>query len=382
MKKKIIPMCLAASLLIGTIPAFAEEAAVNVSVNGTQVVFADQKPVIEEERTLVPVRGVLEAMGIEVTWDKETQTIEMKQGDTTASLVIGSNVLTKGEENITLDVAPKIIGERTMLPIRAVAEAFGAEVTWNETTNEVSITTASQQTDGTDGTENAEYTIEKTDVVYEAVEGTNAYSKASYTATLKNAEGTSLIEVNAAYPALNGKTTQDATVNELIASDITSIVDNYLQNSADNTAKEAAELKESFHTHSLYINFEDVYYDETANVLSYLKTVSTYTGGAHANTLGYGVTIDLAEGKQISISEATNQTGEEAVTDVQRAILFLTEEITANPDNYFEGAADYLSGTADGQFGCYLGENKVIVFASAGSVAAYAQGMLKFEIEI
>ena len=380
MKKKLLSAILASSFVLSAVPAMAEDT-VTVTLNGNAVVFADQQPLIKDSRTLVPVRGVLEEMGVEVVWDGDTQTIDMSKGDTKAQLVIGSDTLTINDyEKVTLDVAPEIIGERTMLPIRAAAEAFGAEVSWDDATKTVVITTESE--DNTSDAQQGENVIEKSEVSFEAVEGTNFYSSASYTSALKTSDGKALIEADVTYPYLNGKTTNDAAVNAYIEETVNTYVDSYFEESEEITAKEAADLGEDFRTHTIYIDFEDFFYNEEENLISYLERVSTYTGGAHPNTVGYGMTIDIETGSQVSISDLAGSTGEEAITDTQRAANFLKEEIAANPDAYFENAAEYIDEAMPGEIGCYLGQDKVIVFASAGSIAAYAQGMLKFEVEI
>ena len=66
MKKRVLSLCMAAALLVTAVPVMAEESDVTISVDGVNVEFSDQKPVIKENRTLVPVRGVLEAMGVDV----------------------------------------------------------------------------------------------------------------------------------------------------------------------------------------------------------------------------------------------------------------------------------------------------------------------------
>ena len=390
MKKRVLSLCMAAALLVTAVPVMAEESDVTISVDGVNVEFSDQKPVIKENRTLVPVRGVLEAMGVDVTWDESTKTIGMSKGDKTATLVIGSDTLMIGNsEKVTLDVAPEIIGERTMLPIRAAAEAFDAEVGWDDSSRTITITTAKENTETTtpetDNSETetpSEKTFEKSEVTLEAVEGTNAYSKASYTAVLKDADGKSLIEATVSYPALNGRTTGDATVNAYIAENVDTYVNEYINSNAEATAKEASNLGDSFRTHTIYVNFEDVYYDDSQNVISYLETISTYTGGAHPNTIAYGMTIDTEKGQQVSISELVGESEDTAISDTERAANFLKEEIAANPDTYFENAEASLDEAEPGMIGCYLGEDKVIVFAAPYAIASYAQGLIKFDAEI
>jgi len=117
-------------------PAPAQE--IKVLVNGTALTF-DQPPIIENGRTLVPLRAIFEALGADVDWEQSTQTVTAVKDDITIVLKIGDAFLTKNGERITLDVPAKIVGGRTLVPARAVAESFGAEVGWDQTTRTVTI---------------------------------------------------------------------------------------------------------------------------------------------------------------------------------------------------------------------------------------------------
>ena len=112
---------------------------IKVLVNGTALTF-DQPPVVVDGRTLVPLRAIFEALGAEVDYEQSTQTVTAVRGNDTVSLTIGSNILTKNGEQITLDVPAQIIGGRTLVPARAIAESFGAEVVWDPATRVVTIT--------------------------------------------------------------------------------------------------------------------------------------------------------------------------------------------------------------------------------------------------
>lgn len=117
-----------------------EPGVVKVYVNGKRVEF-DQQPVIQDGRTLVPVRAIFEALGATVTWDDATKTVTAKKGDVTVNLKIGSTQLFKnGAVAAALDVPAQIINERTLVPARAVSEAFGANVGWVDATKSVVIT--------------------------------------------------------------------------------------------------------------------------------------------------------------------------------------------------------------------------------------------------
>ena len=132
----------ASTFALGTTAITASEPAgqVKVLVNGTALTF-DQPPIIENGRTLVPLRAIFEALGATVDWEQTTQTVTAVRGNDTVTLRIGSNILNRNGEQITLDVPAQIVGGRTLVPARAVAESFGAEVGWEQSTQTVTITT-------------------------------------------------------------------------------------------------------------------------------------------------------------------------------------------------------------------------------------------------
>jgi hypothetical protein len=99
----------------------------------------DTPPVIKDGRTLIPVRAVSEAFGAEVTWDPIGQTVTILKGETEIVLEIGSlGALVNGEEAI-LDVPSEIMGGRTVIPLRFVVENLGLTVDWDEETETVEI---------------------------------------------------------------------------------------------------------------------------------------------------------------------------------------------------------------------------------------------------
>ncbi len=96
-------------------------------------------PVIVNGRTFLPVRAVVEELGGEVLWDGETQTVTLNRGGNTVVLQIDDPTAYLNGEPHVLDTAPVIIGEKTMLPIRFVAESFNLNVGWNNDIQEVTI---------------------------------------------------------------------------------------------------------------------------------------------------------------------------------------------------------------------------------------------------
>ena len=113
---------------------------IKVFVDSTPLFF-DVPPQIVNGRTLVPLRVIFEELEASVDWNEKTQTITAVRDNTTISLQIGNKVLMKNGVPITLDVPAQLINKRTMVPTRAIAEAFNAEVKWDSVAQTVLITT-------------------------------------------------------------------------------------------------------------------------------------------------------------------------------------------------------------------------------------------------
>lgn len=113
---------------------------ISVVINGNTLQNLDQPPVIVNGRTLVPVRAILENIGASVSWDEATKTVTAEKGDVTLKLNIGSKTIYKNGIPYEIDVSPKIIHGRTCLPVRAVSEHFGLNISWDNNTRTVIIT--------------------------------------------------------------------------------------------------------------------------------------------------------------------------------------------------------------------------------------------------
>ncbi|MCC8159902.1 MAG: hypothetical protein LIO53_01040 [Oscillospiraceae bacterium] len=92
------------------------------------------------DRTMVPLRAIFEALGASVDWDGDTRTVTSVKGDITVKLTIGENAIYKNGEAKELDVAGQIVDDRTLVPVRAIAESFDSDVAWDADTQTVTIT--------------------------------------------------------------------------------------------------------------------------------------------------------------------------------------------------------------------------------------------------
>jgi len=99
----------------------------------------DVAPIIENNRTMVPLRGIFEALGANVQWESETKTIIAAKDDTSIILQIGQDQMFVNGEAVEIDSPSIIVQDRTLVPLRAVATALGNEVGYNENTKTVII---------------------------------------------------------------------------------------------------------------------------------------------------------------------------------------------------------------------------------------------------
>lgn len=104
---------------------------IRVDLRGKFLEFADQKPIIENDRVLVPFRVIFEALEAEVFWDSDTRTVTATKGGITITLTIGKNEIVKNGEAVEIDVPAQIINSRTLVPVRVISESFENTVSWD-----------------------------------------------------------------------------------------------------------------------------------------------------------------------------------------------------------------------------------------------------------
>jgi hypothetical protein len=145
--RKWVIASLASALLFVLMPGMSGAAAtvpsfVSVVLDGQKIWFPDAQAFVDENnRTLVPVRFVAEKMNAKVGWEPETMRVPIERGDRRILLTIGANKALVNDQEVTFDTQAIMRGGRTFVPLRFVSEVLGAEVKWDEATSTVHITT-------------------------------------------------------------------------------------------------------------------------------------------------------------------------------------------------------------------------------------------------
>jgi len=131
--KKLLATALAFMMVFALLPAAVlANDTITVTIDGQQVQFEDQGPVMVGNRVMVPVRGVFEALGFDdVDWNRETRTATLTRSSDTVIITIGSDTFTTNGVTHALDVPAQLIGGRTLLPLAAVLESLGYTSTWD-----------------------------------------------------------------------------------------------------------------------------------------------------------------------------------------------------------------------------------------------------------
>ncbi len=144
--KRIISIAMTLVMLISCfvcVTAFADED-IKVIIDGENLTM-DQPPVLKDGRTLVPVRAIFEALGVKVGWDDATKTATGDKDGKEIKIKIDEKTACVDGREVALDVPAQIINSRTLVPVRFISESLGASVAWNGDTKTVTITSAKEE---------------------------------------------------------------------------------------------------------------------------------------------------------------------------------------------------------------------------------------------
>lgn len=134
--RKILTLTLAIIMLLMPADALAKrhqkrDIPLNGIIVNDHIVFSDVAPYIKNSRTYVPIRFIAEELGFDVKWDSKTKKVTMTDGKSTVEVTIGSKFMFVNGKKVKLDAPAEIKDQRTFVPLRAIAEAFGKRVEYS-----------------------------------------------------------------------------------------------------------------------------------------------------------------------------------------------------------------------------------------------------------
>ncbi len=125
-------------LLIFSLSSNVSAKSITTYVNAKKVNFTNS-PLTENGRTLVEFRPIFEALGLETEWNNSTKTIVGKNSNVKIQLTLGSKTAFVNGKKIALEVAPKTIKGRTLVPLRFISDSTGSEILWHSNVSEIDI---------------------------------------------------------------------------------------------------------------------------------------------------------------------------------------------------------------------------------------------------
>lgn len=347
-KQQITALFCGVALMMGTVPAYAEQPDIAITVNGGNIVFEGQKPVIQNDITWIPLRGVLETLGVDVAWNKDTKTITLVEGDKVGTLTMGSDVFQAENKEVLIDAPVQNMNGSAMIPLRIVSEYFGADVQWNGKTRTVSITKQPQ----------IKYVTDKT-----------------YKQEVENENGEVVAMATAVYPVLTLEVPDEKRneVNQMIAAKAKEAVDTYVAQAQTDKVDEAGNPI----TYQMVISYEDMYYGN--GKLSYLMTAKEFHNNSNRVDMGFGMTFDLTTGKQMRLSELTDVPAGQS--EQKYMVKQLQDDVRKHPTAYMVDAITTLDNP-ETKLGYYLkDETTLTLFVEAGSVKESKEGIVKVDIK-
>lgn len=343
--KLLKAVMLAGIMLFSAHTVLADE--IKVYVDDEQIFFAEQNPVILNDRTFVPLRRIFEALGAYVDWNGETNTVFTSKRFRSVSLTIGSDVYYVDGVEKTLDAPAVIMNERTLIPVRAVSEALGAEVVWDKTERSVSV-----------NLRHGDYVVKDTYIDYwECAD-----------------DGTVIFTGRTAYPELQTDNAVCSAFNEFMASDADEVCELAVMEClpAAKAAYESAKETGTEFTPYMAEHSFDITYNEN-DIISVVCADCNFTGGVHPSYTMYAMTYSLATGKLLDCSDVLEIDSAQLHRDVKAAF---EEKISKNPDIYYEDAINCLDDALS-ELKWYLADDGVHFFLNPYEIAPYATGVVE-----
>ena len=323
----------------------------NVFYNDEIMCF-DVEPVIEEGRTLVPLRAIFEIMGCAVNYVREDgkEIVSARRANDNLMLTIGENKMYFNGREITLDVPAKIKNDRTLVPLRAISEAFECEVDWNGDTKTIRINAPA-----------------------------NAYevSAEKLTETITDDEGNVLIEAVLYYPVVENPT--DIPYIDKLNSDFKQDADKFLEEARSKKEDALAlrkEMGEAFTPFVFELTFEQTY--GIPGCISFTNHKYINLGGAHPTKIMESGTYCVSLEDEMTLSTALEEKSLDVSLTDYVTNLFVDKLKEIDPESageYTEYVREYI-----GYVQFYITKNSIVLYFNQGDVAPYVFGVISVEI--
>lgn len=325
---------------------------INVYYDNESLSF-DVEPVIENGRTLVPIRAIFEAMGCAVSFVELNgkQMVYAHRAGNGLSLTIGENKMYFGEKEIALDVPAKIKDGRTLVPLRAISEAFECEVDWDGATKAIRINSPA-----------------------------NAYvvRNEKMSETITDDSGNVLIEAVAYYPVVSNP--NDNSTFDVINFDSKWEAEKFIEEAREKK-EDALLLKEQMGGDFVPFVYE-LTYEQTYRVWGYLSFINhkyVNVGGAHPTKIMEGRTYSIYSDTAMSVSEVIDESMLDTSLVKYVTNLFVDKMKEVDPEGAETYTFDYVKEClAYVQF--YITPNALVLYLNQGEMAPYALGVISVEI--
>lgn len=231
--------------------AFCKDYPVLLTVDGKSVT-PDVPPVIIKERTLIPARAVFEQLGATVSWDNDTRVVEIILGTSTVKLTVDSDTAFVNGTAVTMEVPAMIIGDRTLIPVRFVAESLSFGVAWEDPSRTVALTSPVIKTRTSINSVEVEDTNEYYRVIVRGDGAAESYKSFAY-------EGPErfVVDINNATLGTDGGKISSDNDNKIFESvRYAQFDENTVRVVADLTAKVAGKVSFSADKASIFIDFD------------------------------------------------------------------------------------------------------------------------------
>ena len=343
--KKIVSIILSLMVICSSVVVFGAETGasdkITVTMDGETMEF-DVEPIMENDRVLVPFRAIFEALGCNVTYTETDgkKFVTAMRGDNQLIIEIGAYDMCVNGNVETLDAPAVIKNGRTLVPVRAVSETFGANVEWIGDSKTVAVATK---------------------------QGQHKIKAVTGEKDIKDENGTILICITYSYPVIDNSEKNGY---------ITKLNDEY-KAYAQEFVREAEEHTEDARLmlEEMGAGYRPMEFSLSYNVQTDRKNILSVTnygyydlGGAHPSTTRQSRTFDMANEKELALSDVVNGNEDERHTMVYDVFIKYFEE---NYEGFSQETAEKIDEEAD-NVKFYLTDDSLVLYFDVYQVGPYA----------